>query len=112
MSVTITTHAIEQSTYIITAQFKDADDATVTPNSIAWTLTDRDGTIQNGRDAVALTAATTVTIVLSGTDLTLVTGGDELKIMYFDVDYDSTEGTGLPLKEEARFFVDALVNVG
>lgn len=107
--VELTTHAVEQSTYIIDAQFADASAVTVVPTTVAWTLTDRDGTVQNGRDAVALTAATTVTVVLSGSDLTLVTGGDGLKIIYFDVVYDSTEGTGLPLKEEARFIVDPIV---
>ena len=111
MPVDITTHAVEGSTFVIDAQFSDADDTTVVPNSIAWTLTDKDGTVQNSLEGVSLTAATTVTIVLSGTDLTLVTGGDGLKILYFDVDYDSTEGSGLPLREEARFYVDALVNV-
>ncbi len=111
MAVDLTTHAVEQSTYIVDAQFSNADDVTVTPTSIAWTLSDRGGTVQNSREAVAVTAATTVTIVLSGSDLTLVTGGDGLRLIYFDVVYDSTYGNGLLLKEEAEFIIDPIVNI-
>lgn len=111
MSIELTTHAVERSTYVLDAQFSDADSTTVTPSSVAWTLSDREGTVQNGRSDIAATAATTVTIVLSGTDLTLVTGDDGMRIVYFAVVYDSTYGTGLTLKEEANFIIDALVNI-
>jgi hypothetical protein len=58
--------------------FKDTDLSAVTPASIAWTLTNRPSSgivpsVVNSRDAVAVTPASTVTIVLSGSDLDFLT---------------------------------------
>ena len=72
MSVELTTHAVERSTYILDAQFSNASGTTFVPTTVSWTLSDRAGTDQNGRTDVSATAATTVTLVLSGSDLTLV----------------------------------------
>ncbi len=111
MSVELTTHAVERSTYIVDAQFSNASSTTFVPTTVSWTLSDRDGTDQNGRTGVSASAATTVTIVLSGSDLTLVAGDDGMRIIYFEVVYNSTYGNGLELKEEANFIIDSLVNI-
>ncbi len=111
MPVDLTTNAVERSTYIVDAQFSNASGTTFVPTTVSWTLSNRAGTDQNGRTDVSTTAATTVTIVLSGSDLTLVAGDDGMRIIYFEVLYDSTFGTGLKLKEEANFIIDSLVNV-
>ena len=112
MSVELTTHAVERSTYILDAQFSNASGTTFVPTTVSWTLSNRAGTDQNGRTGVSATAATTVTIVLSGSDLTLVAGDDGMRIIYFEVVYNSaTYGNNLKLKEEANFIIDSLVNI-
>jgi hypothetical protein len=102
MPATLTTRAVERSTYIVTAEFKDASGASVVPNSIAWTLSDEQGRTMNSRSAVAVAVpAASIDIVLSDADLALTGAGDKGgRVLTIVADYDSTEGAGLPLHEK------------
>ena len=103
MPTTIETQAVEGSTYVITAAFTDEDGSPVTPNAgLVWRLTDEDGTVINSREDVALTPATSVTIVLHGNDLAL-TGGTAWRIVTIEGTYDSSLGNNLELKDQVRF---------
>ncbi len=69
MPATLTTNAVEKSTYIVTAAFTDEDGDAVTPNAgLVWTLTDMNGVVINSREDVSISPDTSVDIVLSGND--------------------------------------------
>lgn len=113
MPATLTTNAVERSTYVVTAAFTDKAGAAVTPDSIAWTLTDERGRVVNSRNAVAIAVpASSVDIVLSDADLALSgardTGG---RVLTVKAVYDSTEGTNLTLNDEVNFRIVPLVKV-
>lgn len=110
----LTSLALEESTYVITASFTDEDDAAVVPNAdtITWTLTDLDGTVINSRAAVAVTSASTITIVLSGDDLALQASDDSgVRKLLVEAEYNSSIGSNLPLNDEVQFTIDPLVAV-
>ena len=113
MSIELTTHAKEQSTYKITAAFTDAESVAVTPNTVTWTLSDKAGTVINSRSDVSATPDTSIDIILSGDDLAFQTDETYVaeRIITIKATYDSTEGSGLPLYEEASFYIDGLVNI-
>lgn len=107
----LSTPAVERSTYAVGVTFTDDNGALVTPNSgLTWTLTDDSGSVINSRSAVAITPATSVTIVLHGDDLAIGTNGRR-RILYINGTYDSSLGSGLELKDEVRFEISDLVNV-
>ena len=111
MPTNLSDRALEEGTYIVTATFTDEDDASVIPDSITWTLTDKNGTVINSREDVSVaTPATAVDIVLSGDDLAVTSTGT-LRILTVEAVYDSDAGLDLPLKDEARFHVTDLKNV-
>jgi hypothetical protein len=113
MATKLDIKATEESTYIVTAAFTDADDSAVTPTSVTWTLTDTRGNIINTREDVVVTPASTITIVLTGDDLGMDEIGDEAKrIITVNAVYTSvTYGAGLYLKGAAIFTVKNLVAV-
>lgn len=106
-------HAHEKSTYVVTLTFTDAAGASVTPDTVTWSLTTVTGTAINGRTNVVATPAASVKVVLSGLDLAMQAGESELgrRLLTVEATYTSTEGAGLPLKEEYEFFVYPLVKV-
>jgi hypothetical protein len=109
MPTVLTTKAVEQSTYIITASFTDAAGVAVVPNTITWTLTDAAGNIVNSReDEAVLVPAESIDILLSGDDLRCPHGRDRSLILTVKAIYDSTEGSDLPLNEQVRFTVQNL----
>jgi hypothetical protein len=111
---TLTTLALEESTYVITASFLDEDGSTVVPNvgTVTWTLTDLDGTVINSRSAVAIASASTITIVLQGDDLALQNIEDSgVRKVLVQAQYDSSIGSNLPLNDEVQFTIDHLVAV-
>ena len=70
----LSANASEEGTYAIDEiQFLDSQDTpvAVTPeaDSVTWCLTDKNGDIINNRENVAITSASSMTIVLSGDDL-------------------------------------------
>ena len=109
---TLTTKALEKSTYIITAAFTDEDGAAVIPDSIAWTLTDSSGNVVNSRSSVAVAVpAASINIVLSGADLAIQRAGILGRILTIEAVYDSSLANDLPLKDEIHFEILPLVNV-
>lgn len=118
MTTFLSTHAVEKSTYVITAALTDEAGTALTPNSgLTWTLTDTLGTVVNGKTAQSLTASPTVYIVLSGNDLLLDDSlyfGTE-RIVTIQGTYNTTIGgqaqTNLPLKREIGIYIDPLVAV-
>lgn len=110
MPTKLSTRAIEESTYIVTAAFTDEDGSPVTPNAgLTWTLTDGSGTVINSRTAVSITPDTSVDIVLSGNDLALSANKDEERCFLIKGTYNSsTYGNNLPFADECRFTVDNL----
>ena len=108
MPTTLTTHAVEQSTYKVTAAFTDDDGVSVVPTSIVWTLTDSSGTVINSRQDVSITPASSVTIALTGDDLALTSDADAVRIVTIEAVYTSDLGTGLTLKDSCRFVIDNL----
>uniref|UniRef100_A0A6M3J3J1 Uncharacterized protein n=1 Tax=viral metagenome TaxID=1070528 RepID=A0A6M3J3J1_9ZZZZ len=113
MPVQITTDkAVEQSTFVIQCDFTDEDGNAVAPVTLTWTLTDSDGTVINSRTAVAVSSPTsTEYIVLSGDDLALTGTAQEARYLLLEGTYDSTYGTGLPIRESVEFAIENLVAV-
>jgi hypothetical protein len=94
----VTPNAIEDSTYVVTADFTDEDGAAVIPNAITWSLEDPDGNAVNGRTDVAIgVPAASVDVVLEGDDLDPGAWDPARLLMTFEADYDSSLGSGLPL---------------
>lgn len=101
------TKAVEKSTFIITVEFKDENDNLVVPDTMAWSLTDKLGTIINGREDVVLSGlASSMDIVLSGDDLAiLLDKSSEKRFLVLEGTYTSVLGTGLPMKDQLTFTV-------
>lgn len=72
-------------------------------------MTNEAGTVINSRTAVAISSATSVTIVLSGADLDLDDGA--VRVVTVECTYNSGLGSNLPLKDQVTFFVDDLTIV-
>lgn len=104
-------HAKEKGTYIAVVTFRDPDEVLVVPNAgLTWTLTDIGGNVINSRLQVAITAASSVNIVLSGNDL-VIEPNNELVILVEGTFNSVTYGNNLPIKDEVHFFVDDLIKV-
>lgn len=110
MPTTLTTEAVERSTFAIRAGFTDESGADVTPKFLFWTLTGADGNIVNSRDSVRVTTpASSVTIALTGDDLAITNGKTrELRRLTLYGVYDSDNGTDLSLRDEVTFYIRAL----
>lgn len=108
----LTKRAKEKGTFPIVAAFKDEDGDPVTPNSgLTWTLTDQYGAVINDREDVAITPATSVTVVLQGDDLALPDPNRNIRVLTIEGDYDSSLGSELPLKDQVQFEIENLVAV-
>ena len=111
MPVKLTTHANEQKSYTTQWTFTDEDGNSVVPTAVTWTLTDTDGATVNARSGVSATAATTVTIVLTGTDLSMISGKSNERLLLIEWTYNSSYGSGLQDAEQATFIIDDLAAV-
>jgi hypothetical protein len=112
MPITLDTPANEESTYPVVVTFRDEAGALMVPSSATWTLTTRAGAVINERETVAIdTLASSVTIVLSGEDLSMPAGAGDLRSLTIEATYTSSLGTGLPFKEEIRFSVEELIAI-
>lgn len=113
-SVETTTIVQEKSTCVVQVVFKDEDGDLVVPDSIAWSLLDRTGTVINSRTGVAVAVpASTIEIVLSNLDLAFQTGesGSAVRSLLVQAVYDSDNGNNLPMKDTYRFLIEDLVGV-
>ena len=111
MPAILTVDAIEESTLVITAAFTDETGAAVVPTSLNWSLLDASGNVMNSRSEVALTPAAIVKIVLTGNDLALPATSSAVRKVLLQGRYDSSNGTGLYLKETAQFSIINLPGV-
>jgi hypothetical protein len=109
MPTTLTTRAVEQSTFAIVATFTDEAGAPMIPNALAWSLLNGEGTIINSRTAVSITPAASVTIVLSGADLVASEGST--RVVLLEGSYDSDLGDDLPLRDTVTFEIANLIGV-
>ena len=113
-NTTLTTRPVEEGTFIINAAYTDEDGNAVTPQTMAWTLTDIDGNVINSRSAVDLSPmATSHNVVLKGDDLAIQDAADNgRRIVTFVGTYNSiTYGNGLGLNAECHFRIERLKNV-
>ncbi len=101
----------ERSTCVISVSFTDESGAAVTPTAVTWTLTDAAGTVINDREDESVTPASEVDIVLKGDDLALPEDTTSLRLLTVEATYNSTYGSGLPLKDCCRFYVENLPSV-
>lgn len=112
MPTTITTQIPnEKATAVIVVAFTDEDGAAMTPETLTWTLTDLNGNIIHGRDAESITPNTSVDIILSGDDLAIPNHSLLKRIITIEGTYNSSYGTGLPLKDQVIFTINDLVVV-
>jgi len=113
MPTTLTTHAQEKSTFVITAAFTDEADDALTPKTLTWTLTDSDGTVINSKqDEVISSPSSSEDIVLSEDDLQILSATDDgVRKLTIEGTYDSSYGNDLPLRDSVTFIVDNLVAV-
>lgn len=114
MSITtLPIHAPEKGTYVVTAAFTDETGAAVVPNAgLTWTLTDMQGVVVNSRSAVSIASASSINIVLTGSDLELSdTYLGNLRAVVIQGTYNSSLGSNLPIKKEVRFVIDDFVAV-
>lgn len=103
MASSLTAKALEKSTYVIGVAFLNEDGNAVTPNNITWSLKTLAGVVVNSRDGVSVTPADSINIVLQGDDLEVTDGDDYKRVVTILADYDSNNGSGLPLKDEVYF---------
>jgi hypothetical protein len=97
---------LEKSTMVVNCRIKDASGNWITPNTMGWTHTDRNGVNISGRTyPVSVTPSGTPRIVLSNTDLALTateqSSGEELfeRHLLIEWTYNAAEGMGLPGKK-------------
>jgi hypothetical protein len=110
MPTTLTTEAVERSTFVISASFTDEAGAAVAPDSgMTWTLTDVVGTVVNSRENVAISSATTISVVLHGADLAIAdTYRDNRRLLTIQGTYSSSLGT-LEIVDQVQF---TIINLG
>jgi len=100
-------YAEEKDTYGITISFLDGNSSGVTPNAgLSWSLVNGSGTTINNRDAIVITPASSVLIVLSGNDLQFLSGESTgvKRRLHIAGTYDSTIfGSGVSLNKEVQF---------
>ena len=112
MTTKISIKPNELGTAVITMSFTDEDDAAVTPTSLQWQLMKSGGTIVNDRafaDNAFTALAGEATVVLSGDDLAMFGDGSGRRVFSIQGVYDSTAGSGLPIKDEAVFVIQQLL---
>jgi len=106
----------EKGTVGIEISFTDENGNAVTPDSITWTLTNMPASytetpiVINDREDVSVTPDSTVTVVLKGDDLSLLsTELDESfvdRVLSLEYTYTSSYGSGLPGKAQYIFTVE------
>ena len=97
----------ERSTAAFEVSFFDEAGAAVVPTSITWSLYNRREVIMNDREDVVVTpTAATVTIITQGDDHVYADG--DMRRLVVDALYNSSNGTGLPLRSEIQYRLENL----
>ncbi len=112
--VKLTTHAKEESAYLIEVTFADFGGTSVVPTSFIYSVTDQSGTAINALSAVVLTAGvigSTTSILIYGTSLSITNSEDTIRIFTCNGLWDSTYGTSATYTGEAQFIIDNLLNI-
>lgn len=105
--------AKEQGTFIVTAAFYDDQGDSVAPDSMFWSLVDKDENVINEREDVEIASPeTTEDIVLHGDDLAILAGySEEERYLVLEGTYTSDAGNGLPITGQLKFYVVNLKKV-
>jgi len=102
----------EKGTAVVTITPTDESGIALTIGQLTspqWQLMKKDGTIINSR-SFANCSLSALTWVLKGDDLAMFGGSDSgTRILSFQATYDSTIGSGLPVKKECKFAIDRLL---
>ena len=107
MTIVLSTKPMEGGTAKFTVSFKDEDNAAVTPNWAEWSLTDEHGIVINRLSGTKITPAASVTIVLTGNDLEILSEYDTGKRLLLVIgQYDSSIGNDLPFRKVAEFTIE------
>jgi len=104
MPIQLSERAVDGGTFAVTVAFDDEDNSPVTPNTVKWTLLNREGGVVNERDAVDATPGETVTVLLTADDLRYADG--DIRHLVFDWTYDSSLGSGLTGREQVTFVIE------
>ena len=104
MAITITN---EGTSTILTVACTDELKAATTPTSATWTLKNQGGEIVNLREDVVMTPSTSMTIVLLAADLSMADGN--VRFVRVSAVYDSVNGSGLTIEEQAQISITDLV---
>lgn len=107
----LTEWAPEEGTYIITATFTDEDNEEESPESLFWSLRNSNGEIVNDKENIEITPSTTISIVLSGDDLTIPENDDGIRFLTITGTYNSSLGMGLPLTGEIAFNIKNFIGI-
>ena len=109
--------ASEGSSVVLLIEFKELldgeyTDESVTPDSVFWSLTDKEGTVINSRLDVAVTPPeSTITIVLAGEDLALSGEASNKRYLTIYGEYSSLSlGPSIPYREQIEFQINNLVD--
>jgi hypothetical protein len=113
MPTTITLpKAIENGTMVIIVSFTNENNQPIPPKTMTWTLTDMVGNIINSRHTIPFgVMSTTLTAVLSASDLALTTTHDAKRVFTIEGTYDSDYGTNLPFNDQATFTIQNLIHI-
>ena len=115
MSTSLSTVANERSSYFVTVTLLDEDAVTIPTThitTISWTLTNSYGdVINNLSQVVPSTITNPFTIILSGNDLQIEGGADEIRHLTVEATYDSDLGNDLNFTDYATFTVKNLVAI-
>ena len=113
MTIKLKKRATEESTFSIVVSFLDEDEESLAPNSVNWNLTTLDGTVINSQLNQEETAASSITITMSGEDLKLLPSesGEEYvrRLVTIRAKYNSDVGDNLDLVDDIEFEIKANV---
>lgn len=109
----ITTPASENGTFGVRVGFKDDNGDAIVPTSIFWKLSTEAGEVVNNRSAESVAVvSSSITIVLSGADLAIISGTDTgIRVVTVWGIFNSDLGSNLPYTGEARIIVENLIGV-
>ncbi len=104
--------AQERSTFVVSLSFEDENGISIIPDSLTWSLFDKEGGVINSRLNVVINTPTEITdIFLNGDDLQLSNSESELRVKRFlvaEAIYTATNGNPYPIKDEIIFFIENL----